>query len=807
MKLFIVLSVLACGYAAKLDRTYLPPASAATAGGSPGSLTTPFGSPTGPGSNQMPGQAPSFGSSSSGQFPPNAPSPGSGQPTFGSSASGRFPQAFSGTARPSSQGQSYPQSSQSGLNGPSSLGQSFGQGNQPAGPSNQYGSAASGRDSNPGFGPSGFGSNQGGAQTQPERPQAAADRNAEILRYENENDGNTFAYSFETSNGISAEESGVATNGVQAQGGFSYTGDDGEVYKVTYTADENGYQPSGDHLPTSPPIPDEILRSIEENARAAAAGTQEGAYNPDEDDSGSPQQYSGSSPSFNQGQGPSSSYNQPQGSAHSSNQPQGPAQSYNQPQGSSPSYNQLQGSSPSYNQPQGSSPSYNQPQAPAQGPSQQYGAPNSVAGSGPFNKAQSGPRNQFSGASSFNQSPSGPQGNSQFGAPTASGQGLQQFGSQPNAAATGSSRPFSAPSQSSQGNNNGYEYNRPQGSSGSFTASRQDQSSAQSRPSQQYGAPSPSATGSSQRPSQQYGAPTNGGSNQVSPQYGAPIASGRGSSQAPQGSPYNAPSTSNAGRGSSQGPSQQYGAPSTSSRGPVQTAQQYNPPSPSQQYGTPNTPSAPTQQYGAPNGGRGSQGPQFGSPNAATPSGNTGFPGSFPRQDQSSAQSRPQGNFGQAQNENGYQYGRPQGAPFGQGPSGNRPQSGQQLPASQYNQPAQSGFPRPGSSASQTPAGSNFGTGPTTGPAAALVSQSLVPGSRVVGTTPAGGRIQGSFGSAPGQSSAGQPAMTDATQYNQSGTPSHPGSQTSQSSFRPAAPTFGGPRQPPSFSPETGYVY
>lgn len=96
------------------------------------------------------------------------------------------------------------------------------------------------------------------------------------MRYENENDGERFSYSFETSNGISAEESGVATNGVQAQGAFAYTGDDGESYRVTYTADENGYQPQGDHLPTSPPIPDEILRSIEENARAAAAGTQEG---------------------------------------------------------------------------------------------------------------------------------------------------------------------------------------------------------------------------------------------------------------------------------------------------------------------------------------------------------------------------------------------------------------------------------------------------------------------------------------------------------------------------------------------------
>lgn len=68
----------------------------------------------------------------------------------------------------------------------------------------------------------------------------------------------------------------MATNGVQAQGGYSYTGDDGQFYKITYTADENGYVPQGDHLPTPPPIPEEILKSLEENARAAASGTQEG---------------------------------------------------------------------------------------------------------------------------------------------------------------------------------------------------------------------------------------------------------------------------------------------------------------------------------------------------------------------------------------------------------------------------------------------------------------------------------------------------------------------------------------------------
>lgn len=106
----------------------------------------------------------------------------------------------------------------------------------------------------------------------PERPQADADRNAVILNYENVITPEGFAYNFDTSNGIHADESGTATDGVKAKGSYSYIGDDGKLYSVVYTADENGYQPQGDHLPTPPPIPKAIQEVIEKVKKEKEAG-------------------------------------------------------------------------------------------------------------------------------------------------------------------------------------------------------------------------------------------------------------------------------------------------------------------------------------------------------------------------------------------------------------------------------------------------------------------------------------------------------------------------------------------------------
>ncbi|ALC45069.1 Cpr67Fb [Drosophila busckii] len=91
---------------------------------------------------------------------------------------------------------------------------------------------------------------------------AAADESqAVITKYTSDlqYDG-SYSYEYETSNNIAAKEQGVG--GAYASGVVDYSAPNGEPIHLEYTADENGYQPRGDHLPTPPPIPDYILRSL-----------------------------------------------------------------------------------------------------------------------------------------------------------------------------------------------------------------------------------------------------------------------------------------------------------------------------------------------------------------------------------------------------------------------------------------------------------------------------------------------------------------------------------------------------------------
>ncbi|CAH1645411.1 unnamed protein product [Spodoptera littoralis] len=124
-----------------------------------------------------------------------------------------------------------------------------------------------------GSGGSGFGGGSGGG----------SGNQIPITKFENVNNGDgTYHFDYETGNGISAHESGKPSAqgpegpAVTAEGGFSFKTPDGQQISLTYTADENGFHPVGPHLPTPPPIPEEILRSIEFNKRNPSS---EGSYN------------------------------------------------------------------------------------------------------------------------------------------------------------------------------------------------------------------------------------------------------------------------------------------------------------------------------------------------------------------------------------------------------------------------------------------------------------------------------------------------------------------------------------------------
>jgi len=100
---------------------------------------------------------------------------------------------------------------------------------------------------------------------------------------DNQEDG-TFRWAYENSDGSKAQQDGYVKNPqeqdpekrIQAiQGSYSYTSPEGIPITVTYVADENGFQASGDHLPTSPPIPEAIQKSLEIIYRNAAAQTQQ----------------------------------------------------------------------------------------------------------------------------------------------------------------------------------------------------------------------------------------------------------------------------------------------------------------------------------------------------------------------------------------------------------------------------------------------------------------------------------------------------------------------------------------------------
>ncbi|KAJ2946971.1 hypothetical protein O0L34_g16317 [Tuta absoluta] len=72
---------------------------------------------------------------------------------------------------------------------------------------------------------------------------------ARIIRYDNENDGTgNYHFSFETSNGLTREETGRVVNRgqedehIEVQGHYMYFDEEGGAHTVYYTADKDGYR-------------------------------------------------------------------------------------------------------------------------------------------------------------------------------------------------------------------------------------------------------------------------------------------------------------------------------------------------------------------------------------------------------------------------------------------------------------------------------------------------------------------------------------------------------------------------------------
>ncbi|KZS06869.1 putative Cuticular protein 78Cb [Daphnia magna] len=88
-----------------------------------------------------------------------------------------------------------------------------------------------------------------------------------ILKQELSIENGSFVNNFETGHGIVVNESGSqkqigTASGTVSTGSFSFTNPEGAAITVTWIANENGFQPTGDHLPTPPPTPEHVVKML-----------------------------------------------------------------------------------------------------------------------------------------------------------------------------------------------------------------------------------------------------------------------------------------------------------------------------------------------------------------------------------------------------------------------------------------------------------------------------------------------------------------------------------------------------------------
>ncbi|KAJ8889180.1 hypothetical protein PR048_008674 [Dryococelus australis] len=87
-----------------------------------------------------------------------------------------------------------------------------------------------------------------------------------------QNEDGSFQNSYESADGTKVDAAGLqkavgpkGEAGTAIQGAYSFYIDN-VLYTLTYVADENGFQPQANYLPTPPPIPEKILEALAYNA-------------------------------------------------------------------------------------------------------------------------------------------------------------------------------------------------------------------------------------------------------------------------------------------------------------------------------------------------------------------------------------------------------------------------------------------------------------------------------------------------------------------------------------------------------------
>jgi len=89
-----------------------------------------------------------------------------------------------------------------------------------------------------------------------------------IVRFLSNSDNyGTYSHETEGGDGTKLAESGSLKNinnqvGSIKSGSYEWTSPEGQHFQVSYTADENGFHPVAAHLPTPPPIPEDIQKML-----------------------------------------------------------------------------------------------------------------------------------------------------------------------------------------------------------------------------------------------------------------------------------------------------------------------------------------------------------------------------------------------------------------------------------------------------------------------------------------------------------------------------------------------------------------